>query len=356
MALPRSRRSTAPFALAVAGLSLLGCGSADTPEAAPAPTLCDDAAAKLSACFPEQPASDACHAGTAQRILDASCDELASADTKADGGWICFWNPFLCAGGGSDTPAEDAGHTLFVGASRCGADLAGFDDCTYYFSSPCTAIAVLRDGEEVARGFTSQHGNARFDGLAAGDYEVRVLDRDGAIPQQVTGLVSSTYSPASAQVTLGGEAEARVAFDLPHDSEAAVVQCAPVTVEVAVQTASGEPVVAQDVEWQWFVRFEQADGTVGILRPFAFHPDATGRDDYINQATFHRIYAGTHTVEFIRMDIPSWRQRNNPDYADLLDRYPAEDVAPVVLSLSLGADQVPEGARLTHTLVDPLSE
>lgn len=338
--------------LATAGL--LACGESTAPDAGQAGDLCAQANAKLAACFPEQATSDACHGGTAQRIVDASCDALATADAKADGGWMCFWTPWLCAGGGGGSAPEQ--YTLFVGTSRCGTDYGAGDDCTYYYASACTEVGLFKDGVEVARGFSSTHGNVRFDLAEKGDYEVRVFDRTGEVTTQITGTFEYSYVPAIEAVTVGDAAEVRLGFDLPNDSEAKVKQCAPVTVDLAVETAAGDRVDSKQVEWDWFVRFLQPDGSIEVLRPFSIHPDATGEADYVNRATFHGIYKGESLVEFIRMDIPSWRQENNPDYAALLERYAVESVDPVAVPFTLEAEQIPAGADLRYGVVDPLTE
>ncbi|MCA9548280.1 MAG: hypothetical protein KC613_27945 [Myxococcales bacterium] len=341
--------------LSLATVSLLACGEPTEPTPAAAGDLCAQANARLAACFPEQPSGQACHGGTAQRIADATCDELAAADAKADGGWMCFWTPWLCASGGGGAATVDT-YTLFVGTSRCGTYFGAGDDCTYYYASACTEVGLFKDGVELERKFSSTHGNVRFDLAEKGDYEVRVFDRAGEITTQIKGTFDYRYEPAVEAVTVGDAAEVRLGFDLPNDSEAKVKQCAPVTVDLTVETAAGERVESKQVEWDWFVRFLQPDGTVDVTRPFSIHPDATGEADYVNRTTFHGIYKGESLVEFIRMDIPEWRQENNPDYEALLDRYAVESVDPVAVPFTLEDGQIPAGAGFSYGVIDPLTE
>lgn len=333
------------------GLALAACGGEETTATgAEASTVCDQAKAHLEACFPGQAAATECHGATAQQVLDASCDELAGLDDKADG-WMCFWTPWLCSTGGSSTDT----YTIRVGTSRCAQSIFGDDDCSGYYSSSCTAVGLYKDGEEIDRQFSSLHGSVRFEVEEKGDYEVRVFERGGDVATHIVGSFQYSYEPAVQTVTVGEDEEVRLGFDLPHDSEAKVMQCAPVNVDFTVETATGERVDSKQVEWEWFMRFLQADGTVKILRPFSIHPDATGEDDYVNRATFHRIYQGEHLVEFIRMEIPEWRRENNPDYEYLLERY-AADVDPVVVPFELKDEMIPDGAELVYGVIDPLTE
>jgi hypothetical protein len=339
----------------IVALLLVGaqaCGPTDESAHHDSADLCAQANAKLSECFPDQPAGDGCHGATAQLILDQSCEDLASVDAKADGSWMCFWNPWLCRSGSSQPQT----YTLMVGTSRCGAGLLGDNDCTYYYSSSCTAVALYRDGIEVARDHSSLHGSVRFELDEPGDYEVHVLDRQDAVATQLEGLVSYQRTPAIKAVSIGNSGEARVNFDLPHDSEEAVKRCAPVRIDLSVETAAGNAISAQDVEWQWFVRFLQDDGTVGLTRPFAIHPDASGEADYVNRAYFSQVYAGVHMVEFVRMNIPEWARRNNPDYQALLERYAVRSVPPLAERYTLADANIPAGDRLDVVLVDPLTE
>ena len=340
------------FALLTAGIQACGTTDPATEDPSEESDLCEQAQEKLQECFPDQPPPESCHGATAQQILDESCEDLVQADGKSDGGWLCFWNPFLCAGdsGGSDP------YTLTVGISRCGTSLVGGNDCSYYSSSPCTAVALYQDGAEIARTHSSIRSAARFELEEGGEYEVRILDRHDDVAQRMTTMFGDEGAPAIETVSFGDSREARVTFDLAHDSEETVKRCAPVTVELSAETLSGEPVHAYDVEVDWLVRFLQEDGTVGLRRPLRLHPDASGEDDYVNRAYFSEIYAGDHIVEFIRMDIPSWAQTANPDLEDFLERYAVESVLPYSEEYSLDDADIPSGDRHSLVLIDPLRD
>lgn len=338
------------LALLIAGVG--ACGEAAEVDSAES-DLCAQAQAKLAECFPDETPGDMCHGATAQRVLDDSCEELANVDTKADGNWMCFWNPFLCASSGGST-SQPSTYTLMVGTSRCGGGLLG-DDCTYYQSSSCTAVALYRDGAEVARDHSSRHGSVRFEVSEAGTYEVRVLDRADEVTDQIKGFVSYSYVPAVESVTLDDKREVRVNFNLPSNSEEAVKRCAPFRIDLTVESPDEVRIHPHEVEWDWFIRFEQENGTVGVSRPFSFHPDATREPDYVNRTTFHWTYAGDHTVEFIRMNVPQFRRVANPDYEALLERYAVKSVGSHVEPYTMEHHNIPEGDMLRIVLIDPLA-
>ena len=343
------------FRLLPIALLLLGtqaCVPAEEAQQVDESDLCDQARAKLLECFPDQTPGDSCHGATAQQILDESCEELASHDGKSDGGWICFWNPWLCSGGSSETPT----YALTVGTSRCGTSILGGNDCHYYSSSSCTTVAVYQEGVEITRGHTGRHGTVRFEFDEPGEYEVRVLDRNEEVADQLRGFVTYEASPAIRTVTFGESREERFGFNLSHDSQELMQRCAPVTVELGAQTLSGEPVVAQDVEWDWLIRFQQANGTEEVKRAFAIHPDATGEEDFVNRAHFHWTYGGDHIVEFVRVNIPEWQRRPNPDYEDLLRRYAVSSVQSLEEPYTLLDEDIPSGDKLSIVLIDPLRE
>lgn len=324
-----------------------GCGSESNNPTSAASDPCAEAVAHLQSCFPNQPISSECHAETAQQILQTSCEDLAAMDGKADGGWMCIWMPWLCSGGGDDN------REVSVFVERC-AGTYGPTDCYGTNSAPCTLV-VLEDaeGEEIARQYTGAHGSAQFDEVPEGKAYVRVLDRAGNTTTQVVGDYS--YSTTEAKVEVPEDDEP-IRIYLPGDSEPTVKACSKLKGYLDVVDGAGERLDAEEIEWGWLVRFLAADGTVELTRSLPVHPHASASDAWENNFYFDRTYAGEHVFEFIRMDIPSYARKSNPDYEYLLDRYAVESIPPESVGLSVDAADVPSDLELRHAFTDPLVE
>jgi hypothetical protein len=332
------------FALLPLAVAVSACGG----EEIAGPDICAEAAAHVSACFPDQAAPSACDAGSAERILALDCDQLASVDGKADNSWTCLWTPWLCS-----APAP-TGRTLEISVNECARDAFGLADCSAVYSAPC-ALVTLHDGDtEIARSYTNTNGRSTFEGLAERPYTVRVLDRSGETTPELVGLVSPEAQPAKR--TLTPEEGAWVDFYLPPESGGAVQACSDVDGTLTVYDADGAEADRQEVEWSWFVILDTADGERHITRPFAHLVDPwNDTETRTNTFAFRHLYPGLHAVTFQRMDIPSYARRNNPDYEKLL-RWYAVDGEKETVELALDVDDVPADIAFEHALTEPAAD
>ncbi len=314
-------------------------------DTAPTQDLCASARDRIATCFPDAPSLTTCDPDTASNIASSSCESLEGS--KSDNPLTCLWMPWLCA----TSPDTASKGTLTVSVARCYEQLGA---CAGVSSLPCAEVVVKNASDEVARGFTGDAGLVRFEGLAAGTYQVEVLDRAGRIADALVGSVSSAREEARAEVELGDEG-VRVDLQLTADSEKTVTACSRVDVDLVVTNSRDEVLDPADVEWDWIVRYAREDGETDFARPFAIVTDESATA-WKNHFGLSRIYPGTHIVELFRVEIPGYAQEKNPDYESLLGRYQVDDVKPVELSLEVSADEIPDPVGFTSNIVDPLAD
>ncbi|MGE0395666.1 MAG: carboxypeptidase-like regulatory domain-containing protein [Kofleriaceae bacterium] len=322
-------------------LALVGCADTSDP--------CAEMSAKLAACFPDVTTiAPTCDADVADQVNSMSCDELAARDGKADS-WTCVWMPWLpsCSGGGSSS----SGKRIEVSTEECGPGAL----CPYVTGASCGLVTLHQGSHEVARGFSSSGGRFTFDGLAAGEYTVKVHERDSSLARMFVDDLSDETAPSSMKVIVeSGATWAR--FNLVHGSAAAMTRCADIDGNLTVKAEStGAAVDRHLVEWDWIVELETDGAVVDRTRPLFIHHEASGSGRDENVLAFRQLRAGTHTLRFVRMDIPSYKQKPNPDYADLVRYYRADDVDPIEVTITVSAAQA-SGRTITvdRTLVDPL--
>ncbi len=325
-------------------LAFLGCADTSDP--------CADMTAKLAACFPDVTTiAPACDTEIADQVNSMSCDELAARDGKADS-WTCVWMPWLpsCSGGGGG--GTSSGRRIEVSTEECGPGPL----CPYVSGASC-GLVTLHDGtREVARGFSTGGGRFTFDGLAAGEYTVKVRKRDNTLARMFVSDLSDETATASVKVTVGSGDAPWARFNLVNGSAAAMTRCADIDGSLSIKAKSNNAIVDRHlVEWDWIVELETDGAVVDRTRPLFIHHEASGSGQDENVLGFRQLRAGTHTLRFVRMNIPAYKQKPNPDYADLVKYYAADDVEPIEISVTVSAAQA-SGKTITvdKTLVDPL--
>ena len=326
--------------LACLSLALVACSPSDD--------ACELAAEKLATCFPDQAAiAPACDAGIAAEIAASSCDELAARDGKADG-WTCLWMPWLCTSGDGGS----AGKKIEVAVEECGGGPEAL--CPYVTSAACGLVTLQDDaGLEISRGFSSGGGRFTFDGVPAGAYTVKVHERDGSLAQMMLGDLSSATGPARVTATVGSSATTWARFNLVSGSAAAITQCARLDGGLTVHDSAGQPVDRHEVEWEWLVELEINGEVVERTRPLFIHHEASSTGEDQNVIGFRLVRPGTHLLRFVRMNIPSYKRRPNPDYEDLR-RYNSANVTPLEVPLTVTNAHRGGTVSITRTLIDPL--
>jgi hypothetical protein len=320
--------------LAFLFLSLAGCATEGDP--------CGAAAAHIAACFPDHAiVAPSCDADSADDIASASCDELAMRDGKADG-WSCVWMPWLpsCGGGGG---SSSSGKKIEVAVEECGPGPL----CPYVQSAPCGLVTLHKGSAEVARGYSSGGGRLTFEGLAAGEYTVKVHHRDNSLAKMLPDQLSDAQAPASSKFTVGSGETPWARFELVNGSAEKLTRCAQSRGNLTVKDRAGHAVDRALVEWDWIVEHE-VDGAIERTRPLYFS-DLGGE----NVIGFRMLRAGTHKLRFVRVNIPSYLQRPNPDY-DRLRRDYAANVAPIETTFSVSASQIGGTVSINRTITDPL--
>lgn len=310
---------------------LAACAASDDP--------CGDAAAHIAACFPDHAiAAPVCDPATAGDIAATSCDELAMRDGKADG-WSCLWMPWLssCTGGSS------SGKKIEVAVEECGP--GGL--CPYVQSAPCGLVTLHKGSAEVARGYSSGGGRLTFEGLAAGEYTVKVKTRANALATMLPDQLSDQTAPASVKVTVGSGDAPWARFELVNGSAEKLTRCAESRGNLTVKDRAGHAVDRKLVEWDWIVEHE-VDGAIERTRPLYFF-----QNNGENIIDFRMLHTGTHTLRFVRVNIPSYLQKPNPDY-DRLRRDYAANVPPIETTFSVSASQVGKTVTIDRTITDPL--
>lgn len=323
------------------------------PACATDPDPCAEAAARVAVCFPDlavASSSATCDPELAEVIAGSSCEDLAARDGKADD-WTCAWMPWLClggggAGGGSTQPGIE------VAVMECGGDFAG--SCPYVQSATC-GLVTLHDstGDEVARVFSNGNGRATFFGLAEGAYQVRVHKRDGALARMQPDPLSSATTSASQALTVGGRTTPWADFNLVPGSQQAITQCADADGGITVRDSAGVEVDRREVEWEWLIELERDGEVLERTRPLFLHHEASSSGVDENVVSFRLLRVGTYTVRYVRMEIPSYARRINPDYAQLRRLYSA-DVAPIEHNLRVSNAQRGRTVTIDRTLTDPL--
>ncbi len=297
---------------------LVGCTGPDDGLTDDEAELCAQAEAHFDECEldPALVFPDSCDAEAAEVLLDASCEQLAEPG-KADACNPFFW--WTCFGGGSDTETRTG---VAVKVHECG-DFFGVVDCSADFSAGSCIQVTVEDlqGNVVASDLTSVMGSAGIWPLEPGDYVVQVLTRDGDIAPMVDGdpfASNDAESPAQFEVTVVEDEFPVIDVWMKQGvGEEQLRRCADLNVEVE-GSCDGEPMALDDVEWSWFLSFDRVgddpESAVDITRPFKFMGE-------VNRAFASDLPVGRYELNLHQMDIPSFLQRPNPDYADLLGRF-----------------------------------
>jgi hypothetical protein len=325
-------------------LVLLGATACSGGEAA-----CEAAAETIATCFPNQ-AVATCDPETAEQIAASSCDEL-TASGKADDPITCFWMPWLCSGG-----STTSGGTIEVAVEECGG-MRG-DLCPYVTSASC-ALVTLHDASnaEVARGYTSAGGRFTVNGLADGNFTVKIHERDGSLATMQPYELSSNEEPAKVRVDVArGEDAPWARFALVPDSQERITQCADLAGGLTVKSPSGAEVDRHEVEWDWIVELEREGQVVERTRPLFIHHEATESGQDENVLGFRTLVMGEYTVRLVRVDIPESRQRPNPDYAQLVRLYAVDAVAPIETTVKVTSAKRGKILSISQTIVDPIAE
>ena len=324
-------------------LALAGCVDTEDP--------CGEMSAKLAACFPDVATiAPACDTEVAAQVAGMSCDELAARDGKADS-WTCLWMPWLpsCGGGGGGASSSKR---IEVSTEECGPGPL----CPYVSAASCGLVTLHQGTREVARGFATGGGRFTFDGLTAGEYTVKVHERGSTLARMFVSDLSDETASASVKVTVGTGDAPWARFNLVHGSAARVTRCADIDGSLAVKAKSNNRAVDRTlVEWDWIVELETDGAVVDRTRPLFIHHEASSSGEDENVLGFRQLRAGTHTLRFIRMNIPAYKQKPNPDYANLVEYYRAEGVTPIEMTVTVTAAQASgRTITVTKTLVDPL--
>lgn len=311
----------------VCSILLIAACSGATPD-----DDCARAAEHVAACFPGHAAPATCDPSTAEAVAEMSCDELASWEGKADNPY-CFWMPWLCSGSSSRPRIE-------VAVDECGPGVL----CPYVQSAAC-GLVTLEDsrGDEVARGYSNANGRLTFD-VPRGEYTVRVLRRTGTLARMHPDEFSEASAPAKVEVEVGSGDPPWARFELGNGEAEQIDSCSQLRGNLTVMRG-GTAVAPRDVEWAWLVELETADGATQLTRPVYIDPDR-------NALAFFLVRRGVHTLRFIPMDIPSYEQKPNPDYARLRRLYATDD-APIEVSVEVASDDLAGELDVSQVIDDP---
>lgn len=331
------------------------CGCA-SPTAEPSVT-CDAAAAHVAACLETEVAPEAgatCDEAAAARVLDESCESIATSTGKADA-WWCAYNPWLAGCGSTSEEPRAARLTGFVGFHYGLGIEPGSIGC---------ALVELVDLEsgEVRRTFSSSIGAFTLEDVAAGEYELRVLDRDEELAFARSGeravwpiTVDDDAHHALVLSRLADGTSTELAVG--RTSEEAVSRCVAASFDLSLEDRCGDPIVPYlDSRFDWVVSVEDADGAISHASAYCQPRDGdhwawegcTGSATDITRASFGRLLPGTYRATAYRVDLPS---RNNLDLAAELEwrRSDVIDLGEITIDLS----EVDTGVTFEATLVDP---
>jgi hypothetical protein len=260
------------------------------------------------------------------------------AITTCDPGVVCGDD----GGGKADSPSR----RIEVSVDECGP--GGL--CPYVQSASC-GLVTLHDktGKVVAKAFSSDGGRVTFANIANGEYTVKVHKANGTLAQMFVSDYTDELATAKLELEVTGSGGAQWArFNLPNGSADELTQCAAVRGNVTVTDSRGTPLDRHDAEWNWFVELERDGNVLDISRLLFIYPDS-------NVVSFRLLPKGTSTIRFIRMDIPSYLQKPNPDYARLRRLY-ATDEAPIELDVSVTSNQFGKELDVSREIVDPLAQ
>jgi len=268
-----------------------------------------------------------------------SCEELAGWDGKADNPW-CFWTPWLCTGDSGTT-----GKKIEVSVDECGP--GGL--CPYVHSASCGLVTLHDDHDkQIAKGFTSGGGRITFEGIAAGKYTVKVHKRDGSLARMMVSDYTEETASAKQQIELASGDAPWARFNLENGSQDELTQCANARGNITFTDAAGHALDREEMEWSWLVELETAGAIVDTTRPLHFDSDDT------NIVSFRLLQKGSHTLRFIRMDIPSYARELNPDYEKLKRLYTTNE-APIEYTINVTASQIGDELKLDRKVIDPLA-
>ena len=315
------------LSLLAATSTLVGCVSGEVTRSQNhgderAAALCEDADEHIQSCFADAQPPTECDADAAREVLGQSCEELESQSTNPKADQIC--NPYLwwtwgaCSG---DAEQNWESRSFWVSVRMCNDDI-----CDGVYGGATCALVTLEDasGEEVARAYTNNNSNARFEDveLPAGDYTLRLHHRgaDEELAQVMTSQEGSIALSGRAEAALpltvvDGEEIERPHFYVSREEVSQIKGCSRVRGTVS-STCQGQPMEAAATEWSWLVRVQgenNAGDFVELTRPLNFQG--------VNQFNFLRLMPGIYELSFLEVEIPEWSQRPNPDYAELADRY-----------------------------------
>ena len=300
---------------------LLAVGCDSTPASSDA-DVCEEAQAHVDACGVDVEMPASCEPEAAEAILDADCEDL-TATGKADGCNPFFW--WTCVGGGGGSSADDR-TGVAVKVAECGDFFGGVDCSVEYSAGSCIEVVVEdRLGNVVGSDLTSVHGSAGIYPLAPGDYVVKVLTREGDVASMIDGdplAFDDSETPAQFEVTIeDGEYPVLDVFTKHGVGESRLQRCADAVVQIEGTCDGSEPLSVDDTEWSWFFTFDRVDSGEQLDVSRAHVRWVQSIEAQRNFAYGSDLPAGDYELNVHLMDIPSWRQENNPDYESLLERY-----------------------------------
>ena len=303
-------------------LGLLLAVGCDAPAESVDTGICAEAQTHLDACGLDVEVPSACEADGAEAILATDCEDLDSAG-KADGCNPFFW--LTCVGGGGGSSSDER-TGVSVKVAECG-DFFGTVDCSVEYSAGSCIEVVVEDrfGNVVGSDLTSVHGSAGIHPLEPGDYVVKVLTRDGDVAPMIDGdplAFDDTETPAQFEVTIGeGDYPVLDVFTKHGVGEASLQRCADAVVQIEGTCDGEDRLSVDDTEWSWFFTFDRVDSGEQLDVSRAHVRWVQSIEAQRNFAYGSDLPAGDYDLNVHLMDIPSWRQENNPDYESLLERY-----------------------------------
>ena len=246
---------------------------------------------------------------------------------------------------GGEGKADSPSRRIEVAVEECGPGYL----CPYVQSASC-GLVTLHDKTDklVARAFSSDGGRVTFTNLANGEYTVKVQKRDGTLAKMFVSDYTDQLATAKQKLTIsGGWGEAQWArFNLPNGSAAQLTQCAEVRGNITVTDADGTKLDRHESEWNWFVELERDGRVADISRLLFIYPDS-------NVVNFRLVPKGTSTIRYVRMDIPTYEQKPNPDYARLRRLYSTDES--IDIDVSVSSAQFGKTIDVSRKIVDPLA-
>lgn len=301
---------------------------------------CERAADHLAACFPDQATIAQCDPDTADAIADMPCSELAGWGGKSDNPY-CFWTPWLCTGDGDSGGSSSSSRKIEVAVDEC----LGLG-CSGVQSAGCGLVTLHdKDDKQIAKALTSGGGRVTFSGIPKGSYTVKVHKSDGTLASMMLSDYGDQTGPAKQKVDLGSGETPWARFSLPNGTAAAVTQCAELRGNITVTDSHGTKLDRHAAEWNWFVELVVDGDSKDLSRLLFIYPDS-------NVVDFGGVPKGTAKIRYYRMDIPTYAQKINPDYEQLLHDYRTSD-APLEYSVTVGSSQFNKTIDVSRKIVDP---